>query len=76
MLRRHVAGFEMDLGSPVIIAGNEAVQNLGKEQPFLGAEPAHDAEIHRDQPALIIDEQISGVHVGVEKAVAQRMAQE
>jgi hypothetical protein len=76
MLRRHIAGFEMHFRGAVIIAGDEAVQNLGKKQAFLGAEPAHDAEVHGDQPALVVDEQVSRMHVGVKEAVAQRVAQE
>ena len=37
MMRRHIAGFEMHLGDAVIVAGDEAVQNLGKKQALLGA---------------------------------------
>ncbi len=51
-------------------------QDLGQEPPLLRAEPAHDAEIDGAEPALRIDEQVSGVHVGMEEAVAQRMPQE
>ena len=51
-------------------------QNLGEEAPLLQAEPSHDAEIDRDEAALIVEEQIAGMHVGVEEAVAQRVAQE
>ena len=43
---------------------------LGEEQPLLRPEPAHDAEIDRDQPALRVDEQIARMHVGVKEAVA------
>ena len=39
-------------------------------------QPAHDAEIHRHQPALAVHEQIAGMHVGMEKAVAQRLGEE
>ena len=60
----------------MIIAGDEAVKNFGEEAAFLRPQPAHDAEIDRDQFAVGIDEQIAGMHVGVEKAVAQRVAQE
>ena len=65
----------MHLGGAVIIAGDEAVQDFGEEQPLLGAEPAHDAEVDGDQPAVIVDEQISRMHVGVKEAVAQRVAE-
>ena len=66
----------MHLGGAVIVAGDEAVQDLGEEAPLLRAEPAHDAEIDRHQLAVVVDEQVSGMHVGVEEAVAQRVAQE
>ena len=66
----------MHLGDAVIVAVDEAVQNLGKKQAFLDAQPAHDAEVDGDQPAAVVDEQISRMHVGVKEAVAQRVAQE
>jgi hypothetical protein len=43
--------------------------------PFLLPQPAHDAEVDRDQFAGVVDEEIAGMHVGVEEAVAQRLAQ-
>ena len=60
----------------MIVAGDEAEQDFGEEAPLLRPEPAHDAEIDRDQPAVVVDEQIARMHVGVEEAVAQRVAQE
>ena len=35
MMRRHVAGLEMHLGGAVIVAGDEAVEDLGEEAPLL-----------------------------------------
>ena len=52
MARRHIARLEMHFGGAIIIAGNEAVQDFREKQPFLGAEPAHDAEVHRDQMCI------------------------
>ncbi len=75
MLRRHVAGLEMHLGGAVIIAGDEAVEDFRQEPPLLRPKPAHDAEIDGDEARLVVDEQISGVHVGMKEAVAQRVAQ-
>ncbi len=46
-----------------------------RKRRSFGAEPAHDAEVDRDQPATVIDEQIARMHVGVEEAVAQSLAQ-
>ena len=76
MVRRHVAGLEMHFGGAVLVARDEAEQNLGEELALLRPEPAHDPAIDRDQPAFRIDEQVSLMQVGVEEAVAQRLAQE
>ena len=65
----------MNLGGTVIIPRDEAVQDLRQEQTLLRPEPAHDAEIDRHEPAVVVDEQISRMHVGVKEAVAQRMAE-
>ena len=70
MVARHVAGVEMDLRGALIVARDEAEQDFGEEAALLRAEPAHDAEVDRDQPAVGVDEQIAGMHVGVEEAVA------
>src|ERR1700685_1351668 len=49
MMRRHIAGFEMHFGDALIVAVDEAVQNLGKKQTFLDTQPAHDAAVDGDQ---------------------------
>ena len=66
----------MDFRHPPVVAANEAIEDLGEEPPFLAAEPPHDAEIDRNDAPLGVDEEIALVHVGVEEAVAQRVAQE
>ncbi len=73
---RHVARLEMHLGDAAIVAGDEAVQDLGEEAPLLHAEAPHDAEIDGDDAPLIVDEQISRMHVGMEEAVAHGVAEE
>ena len=73
---RNVARLEMHRGDAPVVAADEAEQDLGQEPAFLQAEPAHDAGIDRDEPALGIDHQVSRMHVGVEEAVADRLAQE
>ena len=75
LARRHVADLEMHLGGPPVVAGDEAVEDLGEEPPLLAAEPAHDAEIDGDDVAGGVDEQVPGMHVGVEEAVAERVPQ-
>src|SRR5919108_428561 len=63
-------------GDAAVVARDEAQENFGEETPLLHAEPAHDAEIDRHQPAGIVEKQIAGMHVGMKEAVAQRVAQE
>ena len=71
-----VARLEMDLRDALVVAADEAEQDLGEEPALLAPEPAHDAEIDGDDAAILVDEEISLMHVGVEKPVAQRVAQE
>ena len=65
----HIARLEVNFGDAAIVARDEAEQNFRKEAAFLQAEPAHDAEVDRDEAPAIIDEQIARMHVGVEEAV-------
>src|SRR6266480_4021448 len=76
MPQRHVTCFEMNFRRAVIIAGDEAMQDFGEEQPFLHAKPPHDSEVDRDQPSFVIDEQVPGMHVGMKEAVTKRMTEE
>src|SRR5438477_2765934 len=75
MVAGNVARLEMNLRGAQIIARDEAVEYFGEEAPLLRPEPSHDAEIDRDQLAVLVDEQIAGMHVGMEEAIAQRMPQ-
>ena len=73
---RHVARLEMHLGDALVIARDEAVEDLGQEAALLQPEPPHDAEVDRDEAPLPVDEQVALVHVGMEQAVAHRVTQE
>src|SRR5438874_19895 len=73
--RASSAGLEMHFRGALIVAGDEAVEDFGEEAAFLLPEPSHDAEVDRNEPALVVDEQVAGMHVGVKEAVTQRMAQ-
>ena len=75
-IARHVARLDVHLGDALVVAADEAVEDLGEEAPLLRPDAAHDAEIDGDEPALAVDEEIPLVHVGVEEAVAQRVAEE
>ena len=74
-MRGHIARLEVHLCGAAIIAGDEAEQDLGEKPALLGAEPTHDAEVDGHQASIRIDEQVAGMHVGVEEAVAQRVTQ-
>ncbi len=70
---RHIAGLEMYLGNPPIIARQKADQHIGEVIAGLPVEPAHDAEIDHRERAVRIDEQIAGMLVGVKKSVAEHL---
>ena len=74
--RRHILRLEMDLGDAAVIAGDQAVEDLGQPDPRLPVDPAHDAEVDRREPAVGQREQIALVEVGVEEAVDHRLAEE
>ena len=76
MLARHIAGFKMHFRDTQVIALDEAVENFGEEAPLLFAEPPGNAKIDGDDIARRIDEEIARMHVGMEEAVAQCVAQE
>ena len=76
MLRRHEGEFVMQLRHLAVIALQETGQSSGHEPAHARIQPPHDAEIHRRQPPLRIDEQVAGMHVGMKETVAQRLGQE
>ncbi|MNL56598.1 hypothetical protein D3C87_1801020 [compost metagenome] len=76
VMRRHVASLEMHVGNALVIAGDEAEQDFGKEAALFLAEAANDAHVDGDDMAGVVDEQVALVHVGMEEAVAQRVPQE
>ena len=76
MVRRHVAGLEVDGGGAAVVAGDEPVQDLGEEAPLLGpSRPMMPKSTATTWPVLV-DQQVALVHVGVEEAVAHGVAQE
>ncbi len=76
MHARHIAGLEMDLRHAAVIALDEAIEDFRQKAPLFETEAAHDAEVHHCEASLCVDEQISLMHVGVEKSVPHRRAQE
>ena len=73
---RHVARLEVHLRHPLVVAVQEADQDLGVDPAGIGVDPPHDAEVERDQRPVRPELQVALVHVGVEEAVAQRVGQE
>ncbi len=57
----------MDFGDAPVIAGDQAVEDLGQPDPRLPVDAAHDAEIDRRQPPIRQREQIALVEIGVKK---------
>ncbi len=76
MCVRHVTSFKMHFRHTHIVSRDEAIENFSEEPPLLLVEPPGNAKIDRNNHALRINEQITRMHVGMEKTVAQRMTQE
>ena len=76
MVRRDVAGLEMHARNPVVVAADEAPQDLGQIAPLSRSQPPHDAEVDGGQMGRRAGEQIALVQVGVEHPVVQRLDQE
>ena len=67
----------MPLGDHQVVAGDEAIEDVGEEAALGPGDAAHDAEIDRDDIAGPgVGEEIARMHVGVEEAVADGVAQE
>ena len=76
MHARHIAGLEMDLRHAPVIALDEAIEDFREKAPLFESEAAHDAEVHHCEASMRVDKQISLMHVGVEKSIPHRGAQE
>ncbi len=76
VVRGHIAGLEVHPGDPLVVALQEAPQDLGQVAPFGRAEAADDAVIDRHQPVGGGGEQVALVQIGVEHPVVQRLGQE
>ena len=73
---RHIARLDVHLGDALVVAADEAVEDLRQEARSFGPDAAHDAEIDGDEPPVRVDEEVPLVHVGVEESVAERVAEE
>ncbi len=63
----------MDLGDPPVVARQKPDQHVGEVIAGGAVEPPHDPEIDDDDRPRGIDEHVSGVQVGVKKAVAEHL---
>ncbi len=66
----------MDFRDALVVALEEALQDLGKEDPLGHADAAHDAEIHQHQAPVRREDHVPFVQVGMEEAVIQRAGEE
>ena len=73
---RDVAGVEVNIGHPCVIAGDEAEQHIGQKIAGGAVEPAHDAEIDYAKGSVRADEGVARVHVSMEEAVAENLQEE
>ena len=68
------------LGDAVVVAAEEREEVLREVVLVVLGQRAHDAEVERDVAAVVAgvdaDEDVAGVHVGVEEAVAEHLREE
>ena len=82
VVRRHIAGLEMNLGDAGIIAGDKAVEYFGEIEPGAAVDAAHDAEIDDADAGMVHTvprrdhEQIALVQIGVEEALGNGLGEE
>ena len=74
--RRNPAGAQVGIGHGMIVAIEKREEIFREIALVLLAQRAHDPEIHRAVLALGRDEDITRMHVGVEKPVAERLREE
>src|SRR5581483_2098577 len=79
-VRRHPSGLEMRRRDAVVIATEEGQKILREVALVARGERADDAEVERDVLAEVRrihrDEDVAGVHVGMEEPVAEHLGEE
>ena len=75
LIGRNVARLEMHLRRAPVVAFEERQQQLRQVEARLPVETPHDAEVDGEDVALGVGKQVAGMEVGVEKAVAEHLAQ-
>src|SRR5215218_11076960 len=76
MVRRYILRLEVNLRDAPVVAGDEAVEDLGEPHARAPVDPTHDAEVDRGDPPVLQREQVPMVEVGVKKTVDHRLAKE
>ncbi len=72
---RHIACLEMHLGDALVISFDKAKENLGVDPASVFVDMPHDAEIIGDDITVGRDLQVALMHIGMEIAITQGMAQ-
>ncbi len=75
-LRRNPAGLDVDLRHAPVVAPEEGEEVLRQVILVHLGERAHDAEIQRDVTPVRRDEDVAGMHVGMEETVAEHLGEE
>ena len=73
---RHPARVEVRLRDAPVVAVEEGEEVLRQVVLVDLGERAHDAEVERDVAAVVGDQDVARVHVGVEEAVAEHLGEE
>src|SRR6266850_6155485 len=74
-LRRDPAGFDVDLRHAPVVTPEKGEEILRQVILVHLGERAHDAEIQRDIAPVRRDENVAGVHVGMEETVAEHLGE-
>ncbi|OSM01499.1 hypothetical protein MAIT1_05315 [Magnetofaba australis IT-1] len=75
-VRRHKTRLQMHPRHFAIVAGEEAVQQIGQIAPRTSRELRGDAEIHHHHGAVLLHQNVARVLVGVEIAVVEHLFKE
>ena len=71
-----VAAVDIGARYSCVVAFQKALQDVGEQVSCRQAQVSHDAEVDGYHGAVGFDEQIAGVDVGVEEAVAEGLLEE
>ena len=70
-VRGHQAGLEVHFRGAAVVTGQKCQQYFTQPAPRFQVEPSHDPEIDGADGAVLHDEQVARMDVGMEKTVAE-----